>query len=400
LQPVADQVRDVLDTTDFIDIHTHLFAPEFGNLGLSGIDELLTYHYLEAELFRFSAISPNRYFALSKTQRAEIVWRTLFLDHSPLSEAARGVIAVLHAFGMPTASPSLDPIRQFFKEQKPEEHLSNVLRLAGISSVVMTNDPLDPDEAPLWRDGFRFDPRFLPGLRLDRILNDPSQQRSDLEVRHLLDDWVTRMRPVYMAVSLPDSFEFPAADQRTRLLLNAVLPACRAFGVPLALMIGVRRQVNPAIRLAGDASGRADMRALEALCCDCPENTFLVTVLSRENQHELCVYARKFANLIPFGCWWFLNNPSMVDEITRERLEMLGTSFIPQHSDARILEQLIYKWRNTRRTLAPVLAKSYELMLEDGRPVTRSDIQRDVTRLFRGNFEQVCPDFLSSRIHA
>ena len=35
---------------------------------------------------------------------------------------------------------------------------------------------------------------------------------------------------------------------------------------------------------------------------------------------------------------------------------MLGTSFIPQHSDARVLEQLIYKWRNTRRTLAPILA--------------------------------------------
>jgi hypothetical protein len=399
LQPVADKVRNVLDTTDFIDIHTHLFAPEFGNLGLSGIDELLTYHYLEAELFRFGTISPNRYFAQSKPQRADTVWRTLFVDHSPLSEAARGVIAVLHAFDLPTASPSLNPIRQFFKDQKPEDHLSNVLRLAGISSVVMTNDPWDPNEAPLWSDGFRFDSRFLPALRLDRILNDPSQLRSDLEVRHQLDDWVTRMRPVYMAVSLPDSFEFPTADQRTGLLINAVLPACRAFGIPLALMIGVRRQVNPAIGLAGDASGRADMRALEALCCDHPENTFLVTVLSRENQHELCVYARKFANLIPFGCWWFLNNPSMVEEITRERLEMLGTTFIPQHSDARILEQLIYKWRNTRRTLAPVLAKSYELMREDGRPVARADIERDVTRLFRGNFEQLCPNLSSPRIH-
>jgi hypothetical protein len=65
---------------------------------------------------------------------------------------------------------------------------------------------------------------------------------------------------------------------------------------------------------------------------------------------------------------------------------MLGTSFIPQHSDARILEQLIYKWRNTRRTLAAVLAEKYELLAEDGRAVTRGDIQRDVEQLFRGNF--------------
>ena len=51
----ADQIQttveEVLATTQFIDIHTHLFAPEFGGLGLWGIDELLTYHYLEAELF-------------------------------------------------------------------------------------------------------------------------------------------------------------------------------------------------------------------------------------------------------------------------------------------------------------------------------------------------------------
>ena len=111
-------------------------------------------------------------------------------------------------------------------------------------------------------------------------------------------------------------------------------------------------------------------------------------MLSRENQHELCVYARKFSNLMPFGCWWFLNNPSMVEEITRERIEMLGMSFIPQHSDARVLEQVIYKWRNTRRTLAPILAKSYQLLAEDGRPVNRDDIHRDITRLFRTNFEE------------
>jgi hypothetical protein len=152
-------------------------------------------------------------------------------------------------------------------------------------------------------------------------------------------------------------------------------------------MIGVRKQVNPLLRLAGDALGRADLRALENLCHDFPGNRFLVSMLSRENQHELCVYARKFRNLMPFGCWWFMNNPSIVEEITRERIEMLGASFIPQHSDARVLEQVIYKWKSTRRTLARILAGTYRLLLEDGRGVTRDDIQRDVTRLFRSNAE-------------
>ena len=56
------------------------------------------------------------------------------------------------------------------------------------------------------------------------------------------------------------------------------------------------------------------------LCARFPRNKFFITMLSRENQHELCVAARKFGNLMVFGCWWFLNNPSIVSEITRRPL--------------------------------------------------------------------------------
>ena len=378
-------VAEVLASTQVIDIHTHLFAPGFGSLGLWGIDHLLTYHYLEAELFRSAPIRPEAYWALSLAQRADLVWKTLFLVNNPISEATRGVIAVLDALGLDTSARTLAPYREFFREQNLPDHLARVFKLAGIESVVMTNDPLDPEESPLWND-LVSDTRFRAALRLDRLLNQETTL-TPAKTRDFLEGWVTRMRAVYMAVSLPDSFQFPANDRRNQFLTEAVLPACRDLNIPLSLMIGVRRQVNPAIRLAGDASGRADLRSIETLCREFPDNRFLVSVLSRENQHELCVYARKFANLMPFDCWWFLNNPSVVEEITRERLEMLGTSFIPQHSDARILEQVIYKWRNTRRTLAPILAKSYRLLAEDGRAVTRADIERDVQRLFRTNFQ-------------
>ncbi len=96
--------------------------------------------------------------------------------------------------------------------------------------------------------------------------------------------------------------------------------------------------------------------------------------------------ARKFSNLLPFGCWWFLNNPSIVAEVTAERLELLGASFIPQHSDARILEQLLYKWAHSRRTIARVLFDSYLRLFEQGYRVTRQQIDRDVARMFSGNF--------------
>ena len=48
-EKIPSAVEDVLTSTDFIDIHTHLFAPEFGKMGLSGIDELVTYHMLAQE---------------------------------------------------------------------------------------------------------------------------------------------------------------------------------------------------------------------------------------------------------------------------------------------------------------------------------------------------------------
>src|SRR6202158_5634896 len=174
------------------------------------------------------------------------------------------------------------------------------------------------------------------------------------------------MRPVYMSFSLPDTFFYPADTLGNRLLAEAVLPSCRELNLPLSLMIGVRSQVNPSLRLAGDAVGRADLRSLENLCGAFPQNRFLVSVLSRENQHELCVSARKFSNLMPFGCWWFLNNPSIIAEITAERLEMLGATFIPQHSDARILEQLIYKWSHSRHVIAGCLFDSYAALLRNG----------------------------------
>jgi hypothetical protein len=191
-----------------------------------------------------------------------------------------------------------------------------------------------------------------------------------------------------MAVSLPDDFKYPDEDARYRLLREVVLPTAQSHDLALALMVGVRRGVNPALRSAGDGAGRADVSSIERLCAENADVRFLATFLSLENQHELCVSARKFDNLMPFGCWWFLNNPSLVAGITRERIELLGPSFIPQHSDARVLEQLIYKWRHARDVLVHVLFEAYERLLTSGRPVTREEIARDVRRMFSGNFRK------------
>src|SRR5258706_472758 len=126
---IPSTVEDVLAATQFVDIHTHLFAPAFGKLGLWGIDELLTYHYLEAEFFRSSDTRPEEYWSLSKREQADVIWRTLFVENTPISEATRGVIAVLKAFRLQTDSPNLDEVRSFFRAQTIEEHIRNVFQM-------------------------------------------------------------------------------------------------------------------------------------------------------------------------------------------------------------------------------------------------------------------------------
>ena len=399
------EVEIVVNSTPVMDVHTHLFPPEFNELCLSGIDELLTYHYLTAEMFRSARIPYEQFWALSKMDQADLVWKTLFVDNTPTSEAAQGIISVLDAFGLDTRAPDLKEAREFFRSQRLAEHIEQVFDIARVSGVVMTNDPLDEKERQVWENGFTAGHRFSSSLRLDRLLNDWTRAaatlaRHDVAVNPELDaptiktlrlflaQWIERMNAVYMAVSLPAEFKFPSDDVRDRLLREVVLPAAQEHRLALTLMVGVRRRVNPGLREAGDALGRAEVMSIERLCAQYPQIKFLATFLSRENQHELCVAARKFNNLMPFGCWWFLNNPSIASEITRERFELLGQSFIPQHSDARVLEQLIYKWKHARRQIADALSGSYEQLLHNGRAVTRDEISRDVSRLFASNFNE------------
>lgn len=385
------------------DMHTHLFAPEFGDLNLWGVDELLNYHYLIAEFFRYSSLSYEDFWKLGKRAQADLIWRILFVENTPLSEATRGVVAVLKSFGLNANADDLREAREFFAAQKPDDFLAQVLKIARVSDIVMTNDPLDEAEIKIWNETEKFDERFHSSLRLDRILNDwteavPLLRKQNYvvsediddktigETRRFLDDWIQKIKPVYVGVSLPDDFAYPEDSPRGKLLKEVIFPTCKSHNVALSLMIGVRRGVNPKLKLAGDGLGRADVSALSRICLENPEIKILSTFLSRENQHELCVVARKFKNLLPFGCWWFVNNDSIISEITRERLELLGTSFIPQHSDARILDQLIYKWSFSRRVIGDALFNAYHKVQRDGRSITQSEIERDIKKLFAGNF--------------
>ena len=403
---IRNLVRKVVQESSVLDMHTHIYPPAFGKLLLWGVDELLTYHYLAAELFRYAGLPPEEFFRMDKPSQAELIWQKLFIEHSPLSESNRGVLTVLHSLGLDTGKRDLEECRAYFSGLKAWEYVNRVFELANVEAVVMPNDPFDEAERTVWLEGKgHTDPRFKTALRIDPLLMDwegaarrlagwgyktspELNEKTFAEIRRFLTDWIEKMQPLYLAVSLPPSFRYPEPGARTAVLENCILPVTARAGIPFAMMIGVNKLINPRLSLAGDGVGKCDMGAVEALARNFPDNRFLVTFLSRENQHEACVMTRKFSNVMLFGCWWFMNNPSIIREITAERLELLGTSFIPQHSDARVLDQLIYKWSHSRELIAGVLGDKYEDLLRTGWQVSEEEVRRDVKNLLSGNFKR------------
>ena len=253
------------------------------------------------------------------------------------------------------------------------------------------------------------------------------------DARQYLNDWIDTMKPEYMMASTPHDFTFDGssggtlsgvkklglnedslqdpfaftdlsgidckgceeADQMPSIinedsdfLTDVLMKVCEERNLPLALKIGAHRGVNPDLLSAGDGMIFADAGSLARLCSKFPKVRFLATFLSKSNQHEAIVLASKFRNLHLYGCWWYCNNPSIIEEITRMRVEMLGTSFTAQHSDARVMDQLIYKWAHSRAVIAKVLAGEYQKMLNSGWRLTREEIRRDTSRLFGGAYEE------------
>lgn len=400
LKNVKEQVAKILKETTIADIHTHTYSEAFGDLLLWGIDELLTYHYLIAELFRYKPeLDYDTFWNMPKQKQAELIWEEMFIKNSPISEAARGVVTVLNGLGLDVSDKNLNKIRKYFAGIPTGEYVDKVFELANLKYVVMTNDPFDKIEQKVWNNGGNPDSRFKAALRIDNILNNFKQYGKEINgqitgdkadaktvslVKDFLKKWIEKMNPMYMAVSLPPDFRIDDGGTRAKLILECVLPTAREFKIPFAMMIGVKRSVNPALRVAGDGVAKADVEQVEKIARDWPDVRLLVTMLSRENQHELCIIGRKFKNLMIFGCWWYLNNPSIIKEMTYERIETLGLTMIPQHSDARVLDQVIYKWSHSRKVIAEVLGEKYSDIASAGWPVTEADIKRDVNRILGG----------------
>ncbi|MCB4755541.1 MAG: hypothetical protein LHV69_00665 [Elusimicrobia bacterium] len=273
-------------------------------------------------------------------------------------------------------------------------YMNDVFRLAGVEWVSMTNNPFDNDEWSLFNKTTWDKKHFRPSIRLDDVFltSQPvnsalkKKKRTDKGLMEYLSKTTSSVQPLYFALSA--TWDQLHALKRDKFFCTSLLPFLAERQIPLALMLGVKRQVNPLYGLGGDGLVGDDLRVLEDLLSQYAENKFLITTLSRSSQYPLLVLAKNFQNMRIFGFWWFLNIPSIIRETLTMRLELLGSSFIGQHSDARVLEHLIYKWIHFKKILKDVLIEHYAKLCQVNWPLTREGIRQDVYNILRGNAEK------------
>ena len=70
------------------------------------------------------------------------------------------------------------------------------------------------------------------------------------------------------------------------------------------------------------------------------------------------------------------------------RLELLGTAFTSQHSDARIMDQIIYKWIHSKRVITAAVIEQFRQLLHTGWSLDVESITKSVHRLLGVSYEE------------
>ena len=386
---ISNKLLNIINSTPIFDLHTHLFPPKHEGYFLLGFKNLLNYHYLIAELLTATNIDASTFYSYNDEKKASLIWNELFEKRTPVSEACSGVLSILKELNIEINNKNFLSICDEYDRKIQSD--KNILKLSNVSSLVMTNNPFDLDEWSLFNTNDWDKKIYLASLRLDDLIldyeealkkaKDQTSNQNNTIVTYL-EKCYSQSNPVYAAVSLNlETFHTIFEDSFWR----DILVWLENKNLPLSLMLGVKRAVNKDFGLAGDGIGNINLKELSNLCNSFPKNKFLVTCLSLNDQHELTVLARKHPNLRIFGFWWFMNQPTIIKQILKMRIDMLGFSFIPQHSDARVSDQLIYKWNHFKKILHPILLEYYQDLLDKNFPISENILQRDIDNLLSGN---------------
>ena len=374
-------IEKFVNSTPIFDIHTHLFPSKFKKYYNVGLIKLLNYHYLKAELFSLGNIKINYFNKLNDNKKARIIWNNLFLNRYPLSTATQGVLRILKIYGVDDVNQKFEKILKITNENQLSE--GDIFSITNIKRVVMTNNPFEKDEKKILN--LNKDNRYLPSIRIDDLFLKPKNKKDFLMSSYLsnhkkikkaineIKKILKTNRPSYFSLSSENFDEF-----KNDLFFDNFLSLLRQSKTPMMLLIGVKRGVNKLYNDAGDGIGTMNLNNLEKILSKFPNNNFLISCLDYRDQFRLNVLARKFQNLKIVGFWWFNNNESIIENLLKQRFELLGDNFILQHSDARIVDQLVYKWLDFKSIYIKVMVEKYHKLLSLGYKIKASDLEKKI----------------------
>ena len=350
--------------TPAVELRVRLSPADTQDSGLSGFDALLTSPVVLDEFFRRRArlcpaaegmAEKDRLLALAPAELADLVWRRLFLDRQPLSEATRIVLTTLGLFGIDLSSRDLGKIRERFDGIPAAERREKALRLANLETVLI---PVDvsavkgEDKTGIRHPGFPV-ALSLSGLfgewretakKLRRLGFDVKanvDNFSSMELRRFLAAETERLNPVAFSLDWPDGGD---SDWNgfARLVGEAVLPLCRERNLPFLL-----------------ASGPGGARP-PAFWAEVPDVRFLVFPGGKGDAWTPVPGMTRARNVLPCGPDRPLSHPAGLAQFFASHLETFGPDFHACHSGAARPEELAGIWAHLRWTLGEALIRRYE----------------------------------------
>ena len=383
-------VWDAVHTAPAVEVRVFARPGELMHPGVSGIDALLTAPETLAEFFRRRAMNAPAapdpaadasMKSLNPGELADLVWRQLFLDHPPLSEAVRVVLTTLGLFGLDVGGGDLRLLREQYERIPPSERQGRALSLANVDTVLYPVESMETADRDATGTGH---PSFRPVLSLNRLLWDWKESArllrrqgfglkaridefTPLELRRHLAAEAADLSPVALSLDWPAG-HLPGDGGIGRLIREAALPLCRELG--LAFMV---------------ASGDAEIARLVPLWADHRENRFLLFP-GRADQLEVAVAAASTArNLLLCGPDRPLAHPLVLEPFTGARLAMLGGMFHACHSGADVVEELAGSWAHMRWSLGKAFIRHYADLWRTGWRFSEADVGKDVRAVLGGN---------------
>ncbi len=407
------------------DIHTHLFpwvpGSGFQSFAFFGPRRSVAYHYTYGRVFaenRLSDKALRRYGKMSLVDQSDYLIAELKKGGQEVCEASKGLVTMAHNLGIKTGSRCLGDIFgdwvTLFESMSEAEYVDHVFDLSPVKRVISTNSIFSraeydaiyskPDQMELWdRKRFGF------ALRLDELIHkrkkdgtlkaefaqlaremgfpeaagDIRKSKTQKATLALVRHWVAEFGAEYAAVSLHGSTRFGKKNDFAVLVLeNAVIPACVDAKIPVVLMPFVRRQIKPLHLNAGDVVMDGDVDGLIDFMSRHKEAFFLVTPLNGNHHNALVMGTRALGNVCLWGHWWINLIPVTIETQMKERFQNLGFAHFGVNSDARILDQILYKFDHYFHILKRVLVDdALDAQALNGRTPTKKNFVRWISTL-------------------